>query len=66
MAKISILLHIHKFLPKNLPEKHKESAFFNRNTLSRSFIYSYKYNYLLSNIYCYCIYTWKPLRNHRH
>lgn len=27
MAKISILLHIHKFLPKNLPEKHKESAF---------------------------------------
>ena len=66
MAKISILLHIHKFFAKNLPEKHKESAFFNRNTLSRSFIYSYKYNFLLSNIYCYCIYTWKPLRNHRH
>lgn len=66
MAKISILLHIHKFFAKKLPEKHKESAFFNRNTLSRSFIYSYKYNYPLSNIYCYCIYTWKPLRNHRH
>lgn len=66
MAKISILLHIHKFFAKKSSRKAKESAFFNRNTLSRSFIYLYKYNYPLSNIYCYCIYTWKPLRNHRH
>lgn len=57
MAKISILLHIHKFFAKKPSKKAQRECIFYRNTLFRSFIYSYKYNYLLSNIYCYCIYT---------
>lgn len=57
MAKISILLHIHKFFAKKSSRKAQRECVSIKNALFRSFIYSYKYNYLLSNIYCYCIYT---------